>query len=252
VLLPKAVLGNFATVRKNAKAVLKKVQNETPWIEAVNAFGLVDYNDESFPISLQNEDDKSETMYYFNAFFEALDSLFTRTIEHSKNSKYSEADFQKQIRFENEIFTSCLGQPWGGIALALPFPTAFWGFKTRMWMPENSDTFIIEQYNEHSRMRLFLQKLVDDWEAITAIGKNYLGQPYTRKFFWDAGSQPKTALVCLGVSSDRLDEVFGSIYEQGSVAEKTEVPKSVFAEIVAEALESSKDYPEISLSQIPE
>ncbi len=251
MLLPKVVLGNFSTVRKNAKTVLKKVQNGTPWIEAVNTFGFVRYYDEPFAISLQNEDDKSEIMYYFNAFFEALDSLFTRTIEHSKNSKYSEADFQKQIRFENEVFTSCLEQPWGGIALALPFPTAFWGFKTRMWMPEDSGIFVVEEYNEYGRMRLFLQKLVSDWEAITTIGQNYLGQPYTRRSFWEVGSQLKASLICLGVSNDRLDEVFGSIYERDSVVAKTDIPKSAFAALVAEALEHSKDFPEIGLSQIP-
>jgi hypothetical protein len=252
MLLPKAMLGNFATVRKNAKSVLKKVINGASWAEEVNAYGLVLYKEQPFPVSLENQDDKSETMYYFNAFFEIMKERLTSLIENDKDSIYTELEFHQQTQFGDEIFRACLEQPWGGIALNLPFPISSWSSKIRIWMPEGGDTYKHEQYDEYGKMKLFLQKLVIDWEAITAIGKNYLGQPYTRRFFWDVSSQLQTSLFCLGVSGDRLDEVFGSIYERDSVVAKTDIPKSVFAELVAEALVSSKDYPEIGLSQIPE
>jgi hypothetical protein len=243
MLIPAILLGTYSEVRKNAKIAMKKVSQGFTWQAVIGAYDLLDTREYSFPISLNNESNKSEKMFYFNAFFSEIEKYMTPLLE--PENPQSMQVFIQQDKLGNEVFSTCLESSWGVVALLLPF----WGIKNRMQLQKDTEIFRIKWYFEFKKMRSFLMKVQENWEIISAEGQNYYGMPYQKRFFWEIPTRLQFSLLNLGVGQNGIDSVFGSIYEQMSPSAKTDISQYSVISLVTDALDSSKNFPDIGLQQ---
>ncbi len=249
MIIPNAMYGTHAQVKKKAKKIMALLRVGVGWNDAMEGFGT----DNTFwPISSHqalisfHSTRKSERLYFVDAFAEVAseDLTLTRFYECPEDDigHYDEQMNLKALIFEESLLTA-----WGTIFLSV----FDWSTQTRADWIEAEEVYRIERFYNFQRMREYLIGLLTHWDEITNLEKNYLNFADSETYFWDSGVGLKTALFHLGVPQNHSDAVFGTAYEQSSRNRKTFVSQSDFSALVAEALETSKNFPNVGLAQVP-
>ncbi len=181
-------------------------------------------------------------MFYVYAFSKILyDKLDHASLLEPVEGVSSPEEHSAQVSLKNRIFQESLNSAWGVIFLsALP-----WGSKHRSWRPEGAEFIKIEWFEEFGKMRAYLIALANHWEEITSLGQNYYGSGYSRDYFWWATTTFNHAFAHLGVPDDRVEATFGRFEFKTNDDARAVVPRAEFQALVDEALENSKDFPEI-------
>jgi hypothetical protein len=249
VIIPSAMHGTHAQVKKKAKKVMALLHVGVGWNDALEGNGT----DNTFwPIVSHqglisfHSTRKSERLYFVDAFAEvaSADLALARFYECPEDDV---GYYDEHVNIKALIFEESLLSAWGVIFLSV----FDWSTQMRVTWIESEKLHRTERFYNFQRIREYLTGLLTHWDKINSLGKNFCGLTDAEDYFWQCGNQPKASLLHLGVPQSRTDAVFGTVYEQESTNRKNFVSQSDFSALVTEALETSENFPNVGLAQVP-
>ena len=238
MIIPSAMLGSYAQISKKSQKIMALVRAGVVWEDAMIEHGSdntwLETSTTSALISLHFETNKSEKMFYVNAFAWAVRDDLDLMASAQPPEANLDYEYLEQLNLQEQIFQESLKTPWGMLFLSV-YP---WSTKTKLVKMVGSDLFKPEQLHDTSRMKAYLQAMVMHWDEIALLGQRYCTLSGSREFFWNCPTSLQFCLFQLGVPRERVDATLGSVFEVMAGNGKTAVSKSEIQALIDEALES--------------